>query len=156
MDYYNSQRDDIIEVICPFCQEQFGTRIFPTGNPEYIPGFGDEKICACGHTYYRHFDTYDDMNPIGCKYCSCETFRESNMKKRVRYANVVEESYEFSLDEIKGLLLSHLNKSPLAQDCTLELEEESVRLVCKNEQTVQPSPNSCCSSYGSSGGGGHD
>lgn len=30
----------------------------------------------CGHAYYRHFDTYDDMLPVGCKYCGCETFVE--------------------------------------------------------------------------------
>ena len=38
--------------------------------PEYDSHFGDNKKCLCGHTYYRHFDTYDDMAPIGCKYCS--------------------------------------------------------------------------------------
>jgi len=37
--------------------------------PEYDPKFGDDKLCLCGHPYYRHFDTYDHMAPIGCKYC---------------------------------------------------------------------------------------
>lgn len=37
----------------------------------YDPAFGDDKVCRCGHQYYRHFDTYDEMNPVGCKYCSC-------------------------------------------------------------------------------------
>lgn len=36
----------------------------------YDPNFGDNKECLCGHPYYRHFDTYDDMAPVGCKYCS--------------------------------------------------------------------------------------
>ena len=36
--------------------------------------YGDDKICECGHKYYRHFDTFDDMYPCGCKYCSCYTF----------------------------------------------------------------------------------
>jgi len=36
----------------------------------YDPNFGDEMMCQCGHPYYRHFDTYDDMSPVGCKYCS--------------------------------------------------------------------------------------
>lgn len=35
----------------------------------YDPTFGDDKLCFCGHTYRRHFDTYDDMSPVGCKYC---------------------------------------------------------------------------------------
>jgi hypothetical protein len=34
----------------------------------------DTNICICGHTYHRHFDTYDDMRPIGCKYCGCHCF----------------------------------------------------------------------------------
>ena len=35
----------------------------------YDPKFGDEKLCMCGHPYYRHFDTYEEMSPVGCKYC---------------------------------------------------------------------------------------
>lgn len=40
----------------------------------YNPDYGDDKMCECGHPYYRHFDTYDDMYPCGCKYCGCFTF----------------------------------------------------------------------------------
>lgn len=46
----------------------------------YNPVFGDDKICKCGHSYYRHFDGYeepDDMD-VGCKYCDCWTFIENN------------------------------------------------------------------------------
>jgi hypothetical protein len=35
----------------------------------YDPAFGDDRLCECGHSYYRHFDTYEDMAPVGCKYC---------------------------------------------------------------------------------------
>jgi len=35
----------------------------------YDPNFGDEVECECGHPYYRHFDTYEEMSPVGCKYC---------------------------------------------------------------------------------------
>ena len=55
--------------------------------PEYDPSFGDERRCKCGHPYYRHFDTYEDMSPVGCKYChgggddysegSCAGFEEA-------------------------------------------------------------------------------
>ncbi len=38
---------------------------------KYNPKFGDDKVCGCGHPYYRHFDTYDNMSPVGCKYCDC-------------------------------------------------------------------------------------
>lgn len=40
----------------------------------YDPEYGDDKECLCGHAYYRHFDTYADMYPCGCKYCRCDTF----------------------------------------------------------------------------------
>ena len=42
----------------------------------YDPKYGDDRMCKCGHPYYRHFDTYDDMYPCGCKYCGCEHFVE--------------------------------------------------------------------------------
>ena len=45
------------------------------GRP-YDPEFGDERECACEHDYYRHFDSYEDMLPVGCKYCPCGTFEE--------------------------------------------------------------------------------
>ncbi len=37
---------------------------------QYDENFGDNKLCLCGHPYYRHFDTYDHMSAVGCKYCS--------------------------------------------------------------------------------------
>lgn len=43
-------------------------------NRNYNPNFGDDRICECGHTYYRHFDSYDHMEPCGCKYCQCYSF----------------------------------------------------------------------------------
>jgi calcineurin-like phosphoesterase family protein len=42
----------------------------------YNPKYGDERLCKCGHPYYRHFDTYDNMEPVGCKYCQCGFFEE--------------------------------------------------------------------------------
>lgn len=43
----------------------------------YNPGYGDNRICVCGHPYYRHFDPYEDMEAVGCKYCGCHEFREA-------------------------------------------------------------------------------
>ena len=43
----------------------------------YDPEFGDDRVCVCGHPYHRHFDSYEDMEPVGCKYCDCETFKEA-------------------------------------------------------------------------------
>ena len=42
---------------------------------EYDPQFGDDLVCKCSHTYYRHFDTYEKMAPVGCKYCDCGRFK---------------------------------------------------------------------------------
>jgi hypothetical protein len=41
----------------------------------YDKSFGDDKLCACGHTYYRHFDWSEDYFPT-CKYCSCMEWEE--------------------------------------------------------------------------------
>ena len=43
----------------------------------YNPNYGDDRMCKCGHPYYRHFDTYADMEACGCKYCRCYTFVEN-------------------------------------------------------------------------------
>lgn len=49
----------------------------------YNPDYGDERICKCGHPYYRHFDTYDKMKAVGCKYCyDCEGFEERENEVR--------------------------------------------------------------------------
>ncbi len=42
----------------------------------YNPKYGNDRACECGHVYYRHFDSYDEMDPCGCKYCSCYIFEE--------------------------------------------------------------------------------
>jgi hypothetical protein len=43
----------------------------------YNPKYGDDRVCRCGHSYYRHFDSYDNMEPVGCKYCHCFDFKEA-------------------------------------------------------------------------------
>ena len=45
---------------------------------KYNPEYGDDRICRCGHQYYRHFDTYEDMYACGCKYCECNEFTVEN------------------------------------------------------------------------------
>lgn len=44
---------------------------------EYNPDYGDDRMCKCGHRYYRHFDSWEDNYPCGCKYCGCYTFVEA-------------------------------------------------------------------------------
>lgn len=51
---------------------------------EYNPEYGDDRICRCGHAYYRHFDSYDDMADVGCKYCPCTEFVELDINKAIK------------------------------------------------------------------------
>lgn len=51
-------------------------RVVVVEERKYNPNYGDDRTCKCGHPYYRHFDTYEDMSPVGCKYCQCRTFIE--------------------------------------------------------------------------------
>jgi hypothetical protein len=38
------------------------------------PDHDQNAWCQCGHIYSRHFDGYEDMAAVGCKYCECYTF----------------------------------------------------------------------------------
>jgi hypothetical protein len=46
-------------------------------NREYNPNYGDDRICKCGHPYYRHFDPFEHMEAVGCKYCGCQQFEKA-------------------------------------------------------------------------------
>lgn len=47
----------------------------------FNPNFDQNKECGCGHPYHRHFDGYEDWEPIGCKFCGCHTFIEKTTKQ---------------------------------------------------------------------------
>lgn len=57
------------------------TVVETTVRRKYNPRYGDDRLCRCGHTYYRHFDwgDPDEANaPVGCKYCpDCDTFTQA-------------------------------------------------------------------------------
>lgn len=38
------------------------------------PRKNQQAECKCSHPYERHFDSYEDMLPVGCKYCECGDF----------------------------------------------------------------------------------
>lgn len=62
-----------------------------TEKRQYNPNYGDHKICKCGHPYYRHFDSYEDMRDVGCKYCHCYDFIEiQGMRFQIRKLDNVE------------------------------------------------------------------
>ena len=43
----------------------------------YNKDYGDTRVCECGHSYVRHFDPYESMENVGCKYCACDHFKET-------------------------------------------------------------------------------
>lgn len=54
---------------------------------KYNPNYGDNRICVCGHTYYRHFDPWNDMEAVGCKKCGCQKFVEAKSEKYINFAD---------------------------------------------------------------------
>lgn len=54
---------------------------------KYNPNYGDNRMCICGHPYYRHFDSYENMEPVGCKYCGCDEFVEQ--KEEIRESGMI-------------------------------------------------------------------
>lgn len=57
-------------------QEPYIEEIETIVHRRYNPNYGNDRICNCGHVYYRHFDSYDNMDAVGCKYCQCGEFVE--------------------------------------------------------------------------------
>lgn len=49
----------------------------------YNPNYNGNRECECGHDYGRHFDSYEDMDPVGCKYCRCRTFKPKKENEHV-------------------------------------------------------------------------
>lgn len=47
---------------------------FTSQEAYYNPKYDSNAPCQCGHPYYRHFDSYEDNAPVGCKYCDCYEF----------------------------------------------------------------------------------
>lgn len=43
----------------------------------YNPAYGDDRICECGHAYYRHFDSQPDL-------LSCQTWAEMGKRTIMR------------------------------------------------------------------------
>jgi hypothetical protein len=48
------------------------------GYAKYDREYGSDRVCECDHPYHRHFDSYDHMSPVGCKYCRCHAFVEKD------------------------------------------------------------------------------
>ena len=46
---------------------------------EWNSKYPQNTECECGHTYYRHFDSYEEMDACGCKYCGCYGFKPKTL-----------------------------------------------------------------------------
>ena len=68
----------------------------------YNPQYGDNRVCKCGHRYYRHFDGYEDNAPVGCKYCPCRTFEEAALDARPLH--LTKEDIEYSSTPFLGMV----------------------------------------------------
>lgn len=64
---------------------------------KYNPKYGDDRICKCGHSYYRHFDSYENMEPVGCKYCECMGFEEATNPHAARITEIQEQLSVYGL-----------------------------------------------------------
>lgn len=86
-------------------QKPYITRIIEVQS--YNPEYGDNRECECGHPYHRHFDSYEDMSPVGCKYCGCYEFVENSGQTDVLIDTILAE-----LNSLKpGWTLSYKHNS---------------------------------------------
>lgn len=86
----------------------------PYINGKYNPNYGDNRLCECGHSYVRHFDPYEDMEPCGCKYCSCYRFKESKYQ--------IGQKIEFTQEGMPPLLHGRI----------IEVNHSYITVKCKN------------------------
>lgn len=79
-------------------------KIVTTTEYSYNPKYGDDRICKCGHSYYRHFDTYEQMSNVGCKYCQCHHFEEriSPFKEQTIEFKFKDKDFKFSFTPEEG------------------------------------------------------
>lgn len=49
----------------------------------YNPDYSGNRECECGHDYERHFDSYENMSAVGCKYCRCHDFKPKKENEHV-------------------------------------------------------------------------
>ena len=72
-------------------EDPYIIEIITTEKRLYNKDYGDDRICVCGHPYYRHFDTYEDMATAGCKYCHCFEFEP--VEPIIQAANRIKSKY---------------------------------------------------------------
>lgn len=102
-------------------QQPYIEKVITVVERHYNPSYGNGRLCKCGHTYYRHFDTYEVMADVGCKYCGCGTFKEftGNINEVVEWVKVTMPEEYLDLQSIQKEY--NLNDSWFHEKC-LELK----------------------------------
>ena len=73
--YFEDQDACVLyETTLPVGEQPYIYKGLNSQKKEYNPKFDSDAVCECGHAYYRHFDSYENNEPVGCKYCSCYHF----------------------------------------------------------------------------------
>ena len=102
-----SKMDSMIDGCVEVLMEELDELPDPNYEPPYLyepdvkvikkinPKYDMDKECKCGHPYHRHFDSYDDNYPVGCKYCSCHTF-EANEGQFINFDTILQEDETYA------------------------------------------------------------
>jgi hypothetical protein len=83
MEHGNKSFEDKITSLHNLLEEVAYYEGYIGDNPEYDPQVGNDTKCLCGHSYYRHFDPYEGMAPVGCKYCTSFSLKAEEHGNRV-------------------------------------------------------------------------
>lgn len=98
----------------------------------YNPEYGDDRICECGHKYYRHFDTYEDMYNCGCKYCGCGNFVELTEQKENEIRALVKHAYHNAMENGYNIHSQYvLDLAYDMADCDADLANYDPRVLIK-------------------------
>jgi hypothetical protein len=95
-------------------------------NISYNPEYGGNRICKCGHTYDRHFDSYEGMEAIGCKYCRCYDFQELDIPLMKEHKN--------KWKTAEALFIKKFEKRPdLSDESYIDILESMVEVLIYKE-----------------------
>ena len=102
-------------------EKPYITKIVVAEVREYNPKFGDDRICECEHTYYRHFDSYEKMMVCGCKYCGCNDFKEAS------------ETIQSKVKFFDSVRVADLSKQDWIEYCLDHVKSESIKSKIRNK-----------------------
>ena len=109
----------------------------------YNPEYGDNRICICGHPYHRHFDSYENMRPVGCKYCGCHKFVEAGLNgkenkekidKLEKFTRMFEQTFDWGCNDRAKFLYANAIYSVISGSETFkECEQEFIDYMHENK-----------------------